>query len=77
MDGGGLMPNTDEYNSWRAAKNAERAAVAAKHRDKARMNAETILADARSKRADATDPDEVAKLDAVIAQQTAILNELT
>lgn len=71
------MPNTDEYNSWRAAKNAERAAVAAKHREKARLNAEALLSDAQNKRVDATDPEEVAKLDAVIVRQTAILNELT
>lgn len=74
MDGDSLM--NEEYRRWRAETNARRFEMLEKKREMARRQANALLTDARAKLVDATDPDEVAKLDAVIVQQTAILNEL-
>lgn len=75
MDGDSLM--NEEYRKWRAETNARRVEMLEKKRELARRQASALLTDAQTKRADATDPDEIAKLDGLIAQQSAILNELT
>lgn len=74
MDGDRLM--NEEYLKWRAETNARRVEMIEKKREMARRQAIALLTDAQAKLVDAIDPDEVAKLDAVIVRQTAILTEL-